>query len=257
MSHFSVLVVTEGGTDEEVVDALRPFHEYECTGCKDEFVVEVDITLKARQDYENAPSHRVESWPDGEVTSKYDRRFYRTPTAEEAAKIGPLAGSGGGHGMIWRSCDWGDGKGYSTRVYDRPSHWVEKHDLLRKYMSFEAWVLQEYPEGEHYRITYNEDDTVDEVFEITNPHAKWDWYSVGGRWNGLLGGTNTRTLKEAMDIDFVTFAVLFPGGIWAARGDMGWWGTVSGEVAQWDSSFKKLLGSIRPDFYGTVVDCHI
>jgi len=257
MSHFSVLVVTEGGTDEEVVDALRPFHEYECTGRRDEFVVEVDITFKAQRNYEKAPSYMVES-PEGEVVSKYDDRFYRIPTAEESAKIGPVAGTGGGYGMSWRSQDWKDGRGYSTRVYDLPSHWVEKHDLRRKYMSFEEWVLAEYsPTGDNYRVTYKEDGTVDKVFQITNPHAKWDYYSIGGRWGNRLLGKNTRPISELLDIDFVTFAVLLPGGIWTARGDMGWWGCVSDELAHWDDSYKKLLGSLRPDFYGTVVDCHI
>ena len=257
MSHFSVLVVTEGGTDEEVVDALRPFHEYECTRLRDEFVVEVDITIDARQKNETTPSHKVES-PEGEIRHKYDNRFYRTPTSEEAAKIGPLAGTGGGHGMSWRSMDWGDGKGYSTRVYDRPPHWVEKHDMIRKYMSFKEWVLNTYsPTGEYYKVTYEEDGTIARVFHITNPHAKWDYYSIGGRWGNLMSGRNTRTIKEAMDIDFVTFAILLPGGIWAARGDMGWWCSVSDEMLQWDSIYKKILGSLLPHLYVTVVDCHI
>lgn len=42
MSHFTVLVVTDNGTDEQITCALQPFHEYECTGVKDEYVVAVE-----------------------------------------------------------------------------------------------------------------------------------------------------------------------------------------------------------------------
>lgn len=42
MSHFSVLVVTDNPNDVEA--ALQPFHEYECTGIDDEYVIDVDKT---------------------------------------------------------------------------------------------------------------------------------------------------------------------------------------------------------------------
>jgi len=42
MSHFTVLVVTD--TAEELEAALQPFHEYECTGIEDEYVIDVDRT---------------------------------------------------------------------------------------------------------------------------------------------------------------------------------------------------------------------
>lgn len=46
MSHFSVLVI---GPDVE--KQLQPFHEFECTGIDDEFVVDVDRTEEARADF--------------------------------------------------------------------------------------------------------------------------------------------------------------------------------------------------------------
>lgn len=42
MSHFTVLVVTNSGTRGEIEEKLQPYHEYECTGVKDKYVVFVD-----------------------------------------------------------------------------------------------------------------------------------------------------------------------------------------------------------------------
>lgn len=41
--------------------------------------------------------------------------------------------------------------------------------------------------GEHkYRYTLVEDGEVVEVVRRTNPNKKWDWYVVGGRWQGFF-----------------------------------------------------------------------
>jgi len=45
VSHFTVLVVTEGSNEESVIsEALQPYHEYECTGVKDQYVRKIDVT---------------------------------------------------------------------------------------------------------------------------------------------------------------------------------------------------------------------
>ncbi len=45
MSHFTVLVVTEDSNEESVIAAaLQPYHEYECTGVKDQYVRKIDVT---------------------------------------------------------------------------------------------------------------------------------------------------------------------------------------------------------------------
>ena len=46
MSHFAVLVI---GPDHE--KQLAPYHEFECTGVDDEYVVDEDITDEVRKDY--------------------------------------------------------------------------------------------------------------------------------------------------------------------------------------------------------------
>jgi hypothetical protein len=51
MSHFPVLVVTKTGSQEELENALQPFHEYECTGVNDEYVIFVDETAELLENY--------------------------------------------------------------------------------------------------------------------------------------------------------------------------------------------------------------
>ena len=69
MSHFTVLVIGDGHEQQ-----LAPFHEYECTGNDDEFVIDVDKTEEALADWEKDTSKFVKL-PDGELVCRYDDRF--------------------------------------------------------------------------------------------------------------------------------------------------------------------------------------
>lgn len=56
MSHFTVMVI--GATDVEA--ALQPFHEYECTGIKDQYVIWVDETDEVRKEFTSSIEHQQE-----------------------------------------------------------------------------------------------------------------------------------------------------------------------------------------------------
>jgi hypothetical protein len=55
-----------------------------------------------------------------------------------------------------------------------------------------------------------------------------------------------------------TFALL-KDGHWSERGNMGWWGAVSGAVSdvQWHSMFNAMLDALPDDALVSIVDCHI
>lgn len=125
-----------------------------------------------------------------------------------------------------------------------------------------------------------------------NPQSKWDWYSIGGRWNGdfLCGnaedeGARERTGKAAIEAIiarsedeaqvFVAtwggnggrcrdcqhgpqFAVLTPDGEWHQKGQMGWWGMVTDEqpAKSWEAEYYELLSG-HPDHPCVLVDVHI
>jgi hypothetical protein len=53
-----------------------------------------------------------------------------------------------------------------------------------------------------------------------NPEGRWDWYEIGGRWNGLLKRASrnvisTRALRKSPDLkDLLPYYVLTPDGTW-------------------------------------------
>jgi hypothetical protein len=194
MSHFSVLVI---GPDPE--GQLAPYHEFECTGRVDEYVKSVDQLEEARTAYAKATSTFYRG-PDGALVDAYDDRFYREPTPEETAKIGPMMGTGCGHGLSWHSKDWGDGLGYRGKINFLPEGWVEAEVPRRETETFAQYVEDYYgrkrvpavhePDlhGEH-KYGWYRTDAAGEVIELvdrTNPNAQWDWYEVGGRWTGFF-----------------------------------------------------------------------
>jgi len=203
MSHFTVAVITpEQPSDDALAAILQPWHEYECTGVDDQYVIDVDVTDEMRADFE-----------------KYGKEGQ---TFEDFVPY-------------WSSAEVrGDGRCY----------------------------------------------------RYTNPNAKWDWWSIGGRWTGLLkikAGASGVLGHQAWcadpaeeghadqariaDIDLHamaasghplrTFAVVKDGG-WFEKGKMGWWAAVADEKPedQWSAEFDKMLAD-SGDAWLTIVDCHI
>lgn len=120
-----------------------------------------------------------------------------------------------------------------------------------------------------FGVEYYEPEEIDENgnFLITyNPHAKWEWYEVGGDWEdqlavmheGKVQFCNSAKVSEAVFPDgFYTFAVLFPDGTWHEMGKMTPFGIVENEVAGWAQTYKeKFLDMADPEWILTIVDCH-
>lgn len=96
-----------------------------------------------------------------------------------------------------------------------------------------------------------------------NPHSKWDWFEIGGRWRDYL------TLKDGTKADEATWGEVAPDiiptfavlkdGHWYEKGHMGWWACVSEEKAakKWDAEFRSLLKGLKDDTELVLVDCHI
>lgn len=339
MSHFTVMVVTPTEDMGAVERALQPFHEFECTGTDDEYVQEVDITEEAREGYAGCTDMVNVNLETGEQVSAFDDRFYREPTEEEIKKHGfrgGLGGTGCGGGISWTSRDWNDGKGYRTKVLDVPAGWERREvptaktfaEYVRDWHGIEPLAHGE-KRGESHKYGYAQldaDGNVVKVIDRTNPNSKWDWWSVGGRWSGLLRTKSGEGVKgepgvlgtqhsasgvdqarkgdldieamvasqrrqaertwedytsgeskpfldqdwkegiskedyvaarmDGLEAGFSTFAVLMDGK-WYERGNMGWWGIVTGEEDNWQGKFADLFALVPDDHTITIVDCHI
>lgn len=103
-----------------------------------------------------------------------------------------------------------------------------------------------------------------DLLSTYNPNSKWDWYSVGGRWNKYIKTLDGEQVNEAYvnEVDWkesTPFAFITPNGEWHEKGKMGWWAIVSNEKEKkdWETEFKEFIDSLDEDTVVTVVDCHI
>jgi hypothetical protein len=196
MSHYSVAVFTEPN-GKSVEELLAPFHEFECTGTVDQYVQSVDQTEEARNEYAGYTFTKLKDQA-GKLHDPYDDEFYREPTEEEKKTVG--MGSGCGNGISWASKDWGDGKGYRAKVKFTPDGHETVEIEAEKFMSFRDFIEYYYcrkpvfegeePDmiGEHKYgwMRLNASGEVIELIDRTNPDAKWDWWTDGGRYGGRL-----------------------------------------------------------------------
>ena len=112
-----------------------------------------------------------------------------------------------------------------------------------------------------------------------SPNPKWDWYRVGGRWDGDIrkapsrseNGFNFSKVHEEIGNNSLSvadmlreskgripFALVTPDGAWHERGEMGWFAAVSNEkdVDEWGKEYLKLIAPHEGKIL-VAVDCHI
>ena len=200
MSHYAVLVV-----GEDIDGQMAPYHEFECTGEDDQYVQDIDVTEKARLEYEKDTETRVKS-PSGKLTTmftkkgNYKKRFLRDPTPEEIKENGQMIGGGGNGKISWTSTDLGDGKGYRTQIIEMPKGWERVEVPSSETVPFAEWIEGYYghkvvPHGKKpdlkgtHKFGYTLVTKMGEVIKTinrTNPNHKWDGYCVGGRARGFF-----------------------------------------------------------------------
>jgi|ETNvirnome_2_300_1030623.scaffolds.fasta_scaffold00194_8 hypothetical protein len=111
-----------------------------------------------------------------------------------------------------------------------------------------------------------------------NPNSKWDWYDIGGRWDGCISGEaresedggfnfgehyrqlehNMRTVESMLEDEkpFIPFAIVTLDGVWNKSADMGWWACTSNEDDNWDEKAVDLLKANK-NCVAVAVDLHI
>lgn len=159
MSHFTVAVITKNNpTNEELTKALQPYHEYECTGFKDQYVVPVDETDEQMDSYNTDTVEAV--FRNGKcIGTKYDEQFKQ----------------------FWQR----EGFGYSSNdKFVLPKKYELKETNVNEIYSFVDY-LTDYC-GDNLDGKYTELTNEGRFIRYTNPNSKWDWWQVGGRWDNML-----------------------------------------------------------------------
>lgn len=161
MSHFAILAVTPDLNPGTLEGLMQPFHEYECTGIRDEYVVDVDETAEARAIYEKETTTALRD-ADGVLHSFF------TPAGEWDPRFSQPAAK--------------------NNEFDRdrrerfiPPGYEEVEVPRSELEDFVTWAAGYYGKD----TVKGAGDNVS-VIRTTNPNKKWDWWVVGGRWRGML-----------------------------------------------------------------------
>jgi hypothetical protein len=98
-----------------------------------------------------------------------------------------------------------------------------------------------------------------------NPDSKWDWYVIGGRWDGWINDKqtsgesaidNTATTEQTLARGKIPHAIITPDGEWHEHGRMGWWAVLLTENEDWDADARAILARY-PGHRLVIVDAHI
>ena len=98
-----------------------------------------------------------------------------------------------------------------------------------------------------------------------NPESKWDWYVIGGRWDGWINDRDTSnnavsdniaTTEAVLERNKIPHAIITPDGEWHEQGQMGWFGIMLTENDAYQSEARLLLGQF-PGHHIIILDAHI
>ena len=166
MSHFSVAVIMDGKKSLEEI--LAPYEE-QTTNKK--YLKFNDVEDEYRQTYENEGEETVRMSADGSLKSVYDEEFMVEITKEEFETLREKGG-------VRLTTRWNNGDNVCYR-YDYGDNEVITVPYTEMYATFEEYMKKEHEYDKR-------DKKTNRYGYWFNPNAKWDWWQVGGRWQGLL-----------------------------------------------------------------------
>jgi hypothetical protein len=283
MSHFTVLVVTDEFPEEEVLGkALQPFHEFECTGTDDQYVVDRDITEEFLAEHEK---HK----DDYATVQEFAEQWYSykvvpagtPPTLSHTHKYGYVQQLADGTIKVIdrtnpnKKWDWWVVGGRGSGVFlDQQGNRVDsiRKDAIdiegmqaaaeQKTREQHSSILEKCPgitfDWKPWKTVYEEcESNADKASELYNAQPQIKQLKKAGIWDAddFLPSLEHRVGEARRDV-CSTFAVLM-NGEWMQRGRMGWWACVSDENENWPEAWRKIWDTIRGDQYVTIVDCHI
>lgn len=266
MSHFTVLVSLKETTSEALDKALQPFHEFECTGVNDEYVIFVEAdesTDELKSEYEDCRN-------DFNCFSEFLSDYYGYSINDDGV-IGRFTNPNAQ--WDW----WVIGGRWSGKLIDKKGNQGDQfykkdidYDAMKKssvkskivdyekaqsafggelFMSWQEVMKDESLSLDEKRAKYHEQPAVTRFKNaFNNPFVSADEFNMD----------RESFVKKSEFEGISTFAIIHDGN-WIEKGDMGWFGCVSGEkdASDWQEVYEKALSKIPDDNYLVVVDCHI
>ncbi|EHW7991892.1 hypothetical protein K3J40_002361 [Escherichia coli] len=279
MSHFSVLVI---GNNPKA--SLAPYHEFECTGINDEYILEIDISEEIRGDIENQGSIEeaiIYNLGDDCIISDESEL-----DLNDQHKFGYAIVRGGELIKAVRRTnpnkqwDWyvlgGRWSGFLLHKNGDRVDTIKKGDLdiegaiaqkaidaKRSHEAFMSAIAgHELPSA--WSAVREEFENIDEAREVYNaqPAIKAIKGSAVARIFGgeveYYGIDEQLFVSSQVDSTFSTYAIIYENK-WLSKGEMGWWGCSTDNMSQgeWDKLVNELINKLPDDTLLSVYDCHI
>lgn len=287
MSHFSALVI-----GDDIAAQLQRFHEFECTGCNDQYVQDVDQTdevtkqisesgtLNDALDYFGLSERtvRCESDIDREGTHKYGyalisekselvRAVKRTnPNAHwdywtEGGRMSGMLKLKTGERVNSATKGEIDWDGMRDEAAEKYGEEYAMADAIIGHLPVnESWnsMRERIPNMDEARTAFWKQPRCAVWEEAKKKIGLSEWPFGWSSSPDDYASTREEYIQRGRNKAGVTFAVV-KDGKWFERGRMGWWGCVSNEKDEetWNTMFQDLINDLNDDTLLTVVDCHI
>ena len=260
-------------TRDNVAEQLQPYHEFECTGEDDQYVVDVDITEEVReevQDYgleEALDAHGLESVFEEDPGPGHG--LCRYAVVRDGVLVKAVQRTNPNKKWDW----WQQG--------GRWTNWLGFTQAKTHQISFEA-----IEEAARQKAGAEFDRLTAACRDARLPLDWESWKSISARLSPIDAAREAYGAQPAVkalrasravvpwtDLDrflvgreryvfeagrraWVPYAIVHDGR-WHAKGDMGWWGVSSNEDGDWVEKARELILGLPSGTLLTVVDCHI
>ncbi len=157
----------------------------------------------------------------------------------------------------------------SDRIIDLEDKLEEmwKETVLKPRGEREKELMLVHPNANKPKSSCSECGGTGEYESTSNYNAKWDWWRIGGRWDGSIKGeeaesedngfnfdsqhenpeSNTASTDFLLEKQIIPFAIVTPDGKWHEEGEMGWWGMVKDrkEKTNWKEEALQIYKSLE------------
>jgi hypothetical protein len=259
MSHFAVLVI-----GPNVEKQLQPFHQFECTGVDDEYVIEVEEDLDDADDY-----LKVEFGAQPNLKGEHKYGYVMLNAESKAVKF--VRRTNPNYKWDW----WMVGGRWSRFLTDHDGNYKNeglKKDFNLKAKKEECLSLSESRWEEIQKViagrefyTWSEmremhKDDIDSARVAFNQQQVIIDLTKAGRFDFYDNTSEFKMSKE----EFVktrtpcTFAILM-NGEWITKGEMGWFGMSNNTFSdvEWAEKWWEVIDSLDDETQLAIVDCHI
>jgi hypothetical protein len=287
MSHFSVIVI---GNDIE--QQLQPYHEFECTGDNDQYVIDVDKTEEVQEQiaqsglqeglqYFGLDDKQVsdESEVDREGAHKYGHAVVRDGKLIKAVdRTNPNAKWDywivGGRWTKYFILSDGTEVDQAIRgeIDFQAMRQFEADRARARYLKFHS-IVGDVPRPKtfdaiqkHYMVNGQVDresacneywsQPATKAIQAYRSDHEFSWMSTDEMQRMFDG---IEVYVDAARRSAISPYAIVKDGRWFAKGEMGWFGCSAdkGEQADWDREVDALLDALPSDTLLTIVDCHI